>query len=293
MVTGATMLSDAKREPLKTVSLLTIGNSFSKNATKYLDRIAASRGRKFELRRADLGGCSLKRHWENAQSGEKAYYGKNRSLKDMLKWRDYDMVTIQQVSFESFKPESYQPYAENLIKFIRENAPNAEIMVHQTWAYRPDHYFFARKEMDLDQDKMFEGLKACYDDLANKYGLRVLPSGEAMRRCRQTQPVKFTFPDPKFDYKNPVYPQTPDQEGSLIKGWWWREKDGKKQLILDSKHANVRGEYLQGCVWYEVLFGDNAENVTFVPEGITPEDAAFLRKVAHETVVERMGKGRK
>ncbi len=273
----------ADRSGNRTFKLLTIGNSFSKNATRYLKQISESCGYKLKYYRADLSACSLEKHWENAKNDKKVYYAKKYTLKQLLS-KKWDAVTIQQVSYNSFKSETYQPYADKLIKYIRKYSPTSEILVHQTWAYRTDHYFFKRKGSKLNQQKMFEGLRDCYNNLAKTYNLRILPSGSAMQACREKQKVKFTFPDSDFSYKNPVNPQLPKQDGSLIRGWYWYNRKGKKRLRLDSIHANVRGEYLQGCVWFEVLFRESAENIKFVPKEISEKDAAFLREIAHETV---------
>lgn len=269
----------------KTVKLLTIGNSFAQNALKYFDKIVEGQGRKIVIGRANLGGCSLERHWNNAEKDLKEYNGKKQTLTDILKADKWDVITIQQVSHQSFKRESFEPYAEKLIALIKKYAPQAEIVIHQTWAYRADHNWFTKKDATITQQKMYDGALANYLWLADKYKLRVLPSGAAIQLCRETQPVKFTFPDPNFDYKNAERPALPNQDGSLIVGLSWRKnKAGKWYMGNDAIHANARAEYMIGCVWYEMIYGDNAENVKFVPKGIDEKAAEFLRKVAHETV---------
>lgn len=273
----------AQQQPVR---LLTVGNSFANNALKYLERIAKEQGDTLIVGRANLGGCPLSRHWDNAEKDTPIYGKEKHTLKQMLEQDKWDVVTIQQVSHQSFKRESFEPYAEKLINYIKQYAPQAEIVVHQTWAYRADHPWFVKENADIDQRKMFSGALDNYLWLAEKYNLRIIPSGSAIQTCRETQPVKFTFPDPDFDYKNPESSKLPKQDGSLIVGWHWgKNKDEKPALKLDGIHANARGEYLIGCLWYEMLFKKNANDIKFVPDGITPEDAAFLRKTAHDTAV--------
>ena len=48
----------------------------------------------------------------------------------------------------------------------------------------------------------------------------------------------------------------------------------------------VHGEYLQACVWFAILFDSDAREVTFVPEALSGEDAAFLREMAQKAVQE-------
>ena len=56
------------------------------------------------------------------------------------------------------------------------------------------------------------------------------------------------------------------------------------KLSMDGHHANTAGEFLGACVWYEVLFGKSVEANTFVPAGLDPEYAKFLRATAHRVV---------
>ena len=124
-------------EPLK---VLSIGNSFSVNAHRYLSDITESMGDKIILGNAVIGGCPLSLHWNNAASNNVSYKynGQPVSLKKYLEAEDWDFVTIQQASGYSRLPESSEPHGTKLIAFIKEHAPKAEILVHQTWAYRQD-----------------------------------------------------------------------------------------------------------------------------------------------------------
>ena len=54
---------------------------------------------------------------------------------------------------------------------------------------------------------------------------------------------------------------------------------------MDGHHANMAGEYLGACVWYETLFGKGVEGNSFVPKGLDPEYAKFLQATAHRAVV--------
>jgi hypothetical protein len=45
------------------------------------------------------------------------------------------VVTLQQASHLSFQYDTYTPYLSNLAAFVRQHAPTARIMIHQTWAY--------------------------------------------------------------------------------------------------------------------------------------------------------------
>src|SRR5262245_36077570 len=61
-------LDDAR--PARTVRLLTVGNSFSQNATLYLGDLATAAGHVLIRRQAVIGGGSLEQHWEKARRHE-------------------------------------------------------------------------------------------------------------------------------------------------------------------------------------------------------------------------------
>lgn len=277
----AVTASAAERDSLK---LLTIGNSFSNDALGFLPQIAEAGGKKLVVGRASLGGCSLERHARHlreALAGDpkgKAYQG--RSLPEILSSREWDIVTIQQWSQLSFKPETFQPHADELIAAIRTYVPNAEIVVHQTWAYRDDHPWFQKSD-GFTPAKMYEGLTATYKAFADGKGFRVLPVGDAMHLARKTP--RWTYvADPEFDFANPPAGQLPNQNGSLYVGWRWTtpKNSSEPKLQLDAIHCNTPGKYIAGAVWYLQLFNTDTIPDSYIPKNLDPEDAADLRRHA-------------
>ena len=57
-------------KPAKTVRLLTVGNSFSQNATRFLGSLASSSGNVLIHHQAVIGGATLAQHWEKAEQYE-------------------------------------------------------------------------------------------------------------------------------------------------------------------------------------------------------------------------------
>lgn len=275
----------------KEVKLLTIGNSFADSAFKYLPQVAASvPDCDLVMERANHGGCELDRHWsyilrEESSPDVKLYRKATASLKEILKSKKWDFITIQQASHKSWRPETYQPFAKNIKEYVNKNAPSAEVVLQQTWSYRSDDPRIRKGgEWNIDQTEMFKRLEQAYAECAKELDLRIIPMGLAVQNARNGQKVKFK------DYgadalKKMKYPDLPDQSGSIVgKLRWAKGKDGKMRINRDSIHLNERGEYLQACVWFAFFFGKNAEEITFVPDGINPEDAKFLRSVAQKTV---------
>lgn len=278
----------------RTVKVLAVGNSFSANALTYLDRLVAASGNTLVATNAMIGGCDFERHMRHADAYEKdpadpeghPYPGR-KSLKELLTQQPWQIVTIQQASPKSFKPETYQPHAERLVQYIRKYAPQAEIVVHQTWAYRDDHPFWGLK--DLNPDVMYKGLRAAYDGLAKENGFRLIPSGDAMELARRDPAWGRFVPDATFDPKAAVYPALPQNEKrSLHHGYSWKKdaKTGAFKLGKDAIHANASGNYLLGCVWFEFLFGESVVGNPFVPKGVDAADAAILQRIAHRAVTE-------
>lgn len=286
------------------VKLLTIGNSFADDATKFLPDMAKAGEKELVIFRANLGGCSLERHARHlaaaranpdATDVESRPYANTRvaglpaglktvSLIDALKAQEWDYITIQQVSHQSFKAESFEPYAAQIVAAIRELSPKAEILVHQTWAYREDHDFF-KKGDGFTPLKMYEQSRANYHSLAARYGgLRILPSGDALHLARQTP--RWTFaPDANFDYANPPSGTLPDQRASLNVGWHWaKQKDGTQKFTYDGIHCNNAGRYLGAAVWYQVIFGTSDIPADYIPKGMNTDDAADLRQHARAAV---------
>ncbi|MBN1673827.1 MAG: DUF4886 domain-containing protein [Kiritimatiellae bacterium] len=278
------------------VRVLTIGNSFSRNATRYLEEMTDE----IVLGRADFGGCSLEKHWNVVTQCDllpdvKPYDFQltgqetpvNMNLREILAAEPWDFVTLQQVSRQSWLADTFEPFFGNLHALVRDLAPQAQPAIHQTWAYRIDSPQMA--EWEITQQKMFEDLKANYAAMAGKYELPILPSGEAFQKARKHFRYRV---DGTFDFENPKPLTLPDQTGSLNVGWHWRTGNtasGNAELHIDANHGNAYGCYLGNCVWYEAFTGSRPSRSPFVPEQIPAADAAALQHAAHQAVEEYGG----
>lgn len=287
----------------KTVKLLCVGNSFSGNATTYLDDIVKAAGHKLVLRSASIGGGSMKQHWERVEltekepTNEKALYN-GKSLKQILESDTFDFVTIQQYSFISHDITTYRPYAKNLFEFIKKYQPKAEVLVHQTWAYRCDDPRFTKKDPAKpakpgepeSYQAMYEGLTKSYDTIAAELGVRIIPSGDAFNMA-DTDPAWGFKPDPAFDPKKLEFPASPNEKHSLHGGHYWNNsKDGKHSIGYDGHHAGIAGQYLAACAFFEMLYGESVVGNSYAPKGINADDAKYLQQTAHKAVENRKAK---
>ncbi|MCH5376527.1 MAG: DUF4886 domain-containing protein, partial [Planctomycetes bacterium] len=241
-----------------------------------------------------IGGSPLQLHAEKMQKYEQdasdkdGLYSNGHSLQQELTAEPWDFVTIQQLSIKSHNIDTYRPYAGQLAACIRKHAPNARLMLHQTWAYRCDDPRFAVKSPQpgepATQEEMYRGLCNAYRTIAAELDAGRIPVGDAFYQA-DTDPQWGYQPDTNFDFQNAQSPHLPNQTHSLHVGWrWTKQPDGSSKLGMDGHHANSAGEYLGACVFYEVLFEDSVVGNTFVPSGLDPEYARFLQEAAHRAV---------
>ena len=288
----------------KDLKVLMIGNSFSQSVLTYLPKLAeAAPDCKLKLGQAMIGGCTFEHHckvfqqaeqnpacrpyWTNLILDPKQPKNHQANLKELLTAEKWDIVTIQQGSHQSWRPETFGADADELIGIIRKYAPQAEIVVHQTWAYRSDDPRIAPKNpaWKFGQKEMYNRLTANYINLAKKHNFRIIPVGYAIQLSREKSPVKFRNYDPALlDALN--YPDLPNQAGDVVGNMHWRKskKNGEMEIRRDTFHLNCRGKYLQGCTWFLFLFHKKAGDVKFIPDEIGDKDAEFLLQCAAEAV---------
>ena len=287
----------------KELKVLMIGNSFSVCVGKYLPSIVnAGQKHKLVLTSAYIGGCPLEKHYAKLQEAEKNPAVKAykisvwdseanpktakvvmSSLNEVLKNNQYDIITIQQASRKSYDYATFQPYADEIIKYIRKHQKNAEIVIQQTWAYRVDSPSFAK--WGFNQQQMYEKINNSYRTLAEKHRLRVIPMADAVQIFRAETPVKYQKPDPKAVYKEPALPSF---EGDVVGVSLWqtdrKSKVKRRYVHNDYSHLNNQGHYMQAACWYAFLFNEDAEAIMFVPKNIKPQTAELLRKCAQKAV---------
>lgn len=191
------------------MKILSIGNSFSQDAQRYLHRLAKHQGVELKTVNLYIGGCPLRTHYLNILDDVAAYdfqfngesTGLKVSIRQALRSDNWDYVTIQQASHESARFETYAPYLETVAEYVRKYCPTAKLLVHQTWAYENgsqrllDHGFSSEEEMFQAVEKAYE--QACEQISAD--GL--IPSGKAMLTLsRAGLPVHRDTFHAKFGY---------------------------------------------------------------------------------------------
>ena len=281
------------------MKVLMIGNSFSICVLKYMPSVAAELGCKLDLASLFIGGCPLQRHAANIAANEYPDYrpylvtwnyasladqaavpfasllggekNDHANIPPILAADKWDVVTIQQASHESWSWATYYPWANMVIDTIRKYAPQARIVVQQTWSYCNADARICDKETrgpgswGFDQLGMYERLTANYSKLATENGFDIIPTGKAVQLYRARRPVTEVAED--------------------VVGNFWKDENGVDRA--DTIHLNCDGTYLQACAWTAKLFGADVTKLTTVPEDLkTPANAALLRECARDAVAE-------
>ena len=283
----------------KDLKVLMIGNSFSICVGRNLPQLVAhEKKHNLELTSAYIGGCVLARHSANLRKAEadpsfkpytiNTWTSRNLRKKtkfkgnvnELLKNNKYDIITIQQGSAESWDYKFYQPYADELIAYIKKYNPQAEIVIQQTWAYRADAPRL--KNWNFSQAQMHEKVAAAYSEFAKRTKFRLIPTGNAVMIARRNPIYQYKVLSQK-ELAKFVSPDVPSPEHDVVGKHYWRKSKKGMQLIADAIHLNEHGEYLQACVWYSFLFGEDAEKITYEPR-LAAENCKILRHSAAEAM---------
>ena len=175
------------------IKVLAIGNSFSQDAETYIHQIAAASGIELMMSNLYIGGCPLERHHQNLDEDAAAYeYTKTgaetrmASIREALEEEKWDYVTMQQVSGLSGLYETYQPHLSILSEYVKKYAPQAEQLIHETWAYEIDSVHSQFGNYDSDQFKMYMALRAAYE--------QALQSASGGLKLALEEPFQYQWP---------------------------------------------------------------------------------------------------
>lgn len=234
------------------MKILSIGNSFSQDAHRWLHKLAKANGIELETANLYIGGCSLETHWKNTQQNNSHYdlelNGENVkrkiSIAEALELEKWDIITVQQVSQHSGIYETYEPYLSLLANTVRRHQPDAKIFFHQTWAYEVDSIHSGFANYNNDQAEMYCRIKQTSEIAAQSINAELIPTGEVIQTLRETVP--------EFDYKN-----------------------GGLSLCRDGFHLSLDyGRYAAAAIWLHTITGGKISYTDF--EDFNPE---ILKKI--------------
>ncbi len=184
------------------MKVLSIGNSFSTDAHKWLHKLAEINGINIETANLFIGGCSLETHWKNFTENNADYSleingndgEKMISIPEALAMNKWDVITFQQASHFSGIEETYEPYLTSLASAVKETQPQAKLYFHQTWAYETDSLHPGFADYNHSQQEMFERIISASQKAAKTIGAEIIPTGSVVQKLRETVS--------EFDYEN-------------------------------------------------------------------------------------------
>lgn len=235
------------------MKILSIGNSFSQDAQKWLHGICKTAGHDVTCINLYIGGCSLEHHWERYLDDEPEYRyeingvdKKEITLKEALSADKYDIVTLQQVSHLSAKKETYVPFLEDLYKEVKKFQPDAVIYIHHIWAYQDGH----ESDFDGSSERMYEGVNEGYKFAGELVNCPLIMVGPFIQYLRRNVP--------EFNSETGI------------------------NITRDGAHLSYTyGRFAAGLIWFATLVGGDIDKVDLIPLEIdgVPADKQIIEKI--------------
>ena len=235
--------------------VVSIGNSFSQDAQRYINQIAKNYGERVDVINLYIGGCSLETHYNNLKEDKEAYQLQFNgvstdvyvSIRQVLE-SGPDVITLQQASKYSVDYKTYKPYLTELYNYIKKVCPNAKILLHETWAYQDGSVKL--EELNYTSfNNMFKDVKKAYKKAQKDFEFDgVLPSGSVMQTA-----IKL----------------------------------GLEHSHNDGLHASLgAGRYLLGLTWFKVLTGIDITKDKFnnFDEPVTKQERKIIIKAVNKIV---------
>ena len=239
------------------MKVLSIGNSFSQDAQRYLHCLAKHNGMAMKTVNLYIPSCHLQTHYHNILDDNVAYdfefngesTGIKVSIRQALVSDNWDVITLQQVSGCSGKYETYTPFVEAVAEYVRKYRPHAKIMIHQTWAYADGSEALDKWVEYTTAEEMFAAISDAYAQAASAINADgMILSGEAMITAIRM---------------------------------------GLQPAHRDGFHASLgAGRYLLALCWYKTLTGKDISSDSFddFDELVTDEQRAIVIKAVNSVV---------
>ena len=228
----------------RSISILAVGNSFSVDAmTNHLYQVLEAAGYdNIRLGILYVGGCSIDMHYSYLKNDSASYEymenttgkwvnTKNYKASDAFKLTNWDYVTIQQVSGQSGRPDTYGNL-DAVIDLIKPQIGKAKLYWQMTWAYQQDSTHGDFVHYGKDQMTMYNAIVSTVKEkiLTHDKIDGVIPSGTAIQNLR-TSSLGDT-------------------------------------LTADGYHLeNTIGDYTAALTWFVTLTGNDPFSMFYYPAG--------------------------
>ncbi len=287
----------------QSLSVLIVGNSFSTDSTKYLREIAAADGVEINVGRLIKGGSDLQHHYDSRETTEDVnvlhYNGISTgytNLKTVLEDYEWDYVAVQNWSSKSpdqLTDDYWTPVGENLIAYIHENEPNAEILINKTWSFEKGYSYVTDSAVQEETNTyLTEKTEMLAQNAAEKIGvdkIRIVPAGDAFTAARNYSDENgvnifdTTYYAEGHSFTSDMNRQTIEVGQGILSPE--EDEAGYIRLHRDGFHSSLLARVMLASVWYEALTGNNVVGNTFVPEPDAIDSGAVVMDESGSLVV--------
>ena len=260
------------------INLLMIGNSYCYSYVDELYGIAKAAGIEMRICNVYYSGCSIAQHWSWWKSGDSNYEfctfdasgrkaegrpieGQGVNLAYCLSQYNWDIISLHEavctvrtdaeaafIGMNNTLPE--------LLGYIQEQYPLSKMFWQQTWAYQVGFEQSGYQVSAVDvQTQLHENIRKMSLNVCEKYGFQRVPSGDAWQMARANAVIGDTLCE-------------------RLSG-------------TDFHHEGDvgGGQYLNACVWYEVITGQSCIGNTYRPDyDLSNEKIDVLQNAAHQAV---------
>ncbi len=265
------------------LNVLMIGSSYSYYYCDELASIARADGLIMEVGNLYISGGTIQQHYEQLTQNKGIYefvvHGKNgkssikpATMQEALYGRAWDLITIQESydpGYNTVYPNANvksEEYAQKTVEALKEKFPDVELAWHQVWS-KAVGFKGALVDPNADiencgmderrqvrtaekQQADYEVIRDCALTICQQNNLPRIPSGDAWQIARNDPRIGDTLCRDDFNH------------------------DGEEG-----------GQYLNACVWYEVLTKNSCVGNTWRPSYDLPEEKLLaLQECAHKAV---------
>lgn len=245
---------------------------------------------------AYYSGCPLEKHYNWLQQDKAGYQlrivdengiqmKQDFSLRMAMNIKNWDVISFDNnsASFGFGNAETAidiaEPYFGKLHEYMKKNFPDARLMWHQVWAAEIGCKKSSFEVNDIEKrTQIYQAKHDVMLHMMKTYGVEGVPTGDAWEKVRDL-PL-FTTP----------------LQGTEVDRFTLCTRIMSGKIKDDFSHDGDigGGQYLNACVWFEILTGRSCLGNTFRPKyewdgkdlSLTEEKINLLQKTAHETVAE-------
>lgn len=228
-----------------------IGNSFSVDVAHFTHQLSLGSDLEIEVGVLYVGGCSLQMHADYLKKEITPYewfvngVSSNRyiDLKTALLMKKWDYISLQQVSYNSGRKETFYPFINELIDFVKKYQNIPHFILHKTWPYQGGFNNDNFAYYHYDREEMYKAINETYDYVKN---------------------------DLKID--------TVIRSGDIIESAI--EKYGE-YFHIDGFHLNEDGRYLVALGFVHTFNNNEMINNLFVPDGFSKDKCYEYEKLVN------------